>query len=262
MHLLRLLKIPARPLIDTLFPPTCWAHPTAPAAESGLSPEARRRIAALATQNYCRHCGLTVGPYVTTSAASHCIRCDQRPTGLRHTARVGTFSEPLVTLIHRLKFARSWEIAKLLAPFLHHALIQISEETATPVDLLIPIPLHWTRRARRGFNQAEELARQTAALAINEKWKIKTPLRRIRATREQSQIDAPTRRIDNLHGAFVCRPDKHLADKHLWLIDDVSTTGATLHAAATAIRKLPKECRPASLNAAVICITDHQSPAQ
>jgi hypoxanthine phosphoribosyltransferase len=46
----------------------------------------------------------------------------------------------------------------------------------------------------------------------------------------------------------------------VWLIDDVSTTGATLHAAATALRKLPKGLKPASINAAVICITDHESP--
>jgi ComF family protein len=176
---------------------------------------------------------------------------------VRRIARVGTFGEPLVTLIHRLKFGRSWEVARVLAPFMHHAISRVAEEVKVPVDVLVPVPLHWMRRARRGFNQAEELAREAGRLGG---WRVIRPLRRVRRTAEQARIDAPSRRAENLQGAFSGLPDRRLRAKHVWIVDDVSTTGATIHAAATALRKLPEDCRPASINAAVVCVTDHGSP--
>ncbi|MCL2645555.1 MAG: hypothetical protein FWD61_00955 [Phycisphaerales bacterium] len=257
MQLLRVLKVPVRSVVDTLFPPTCWMDKEAVGAEGGLSEKVRMEIGQLAAQNYCRCCGLTVGPFAVNDWRNRCHRCGERDAGVKRTARVGTFSEPLITLVHRLKFGRSWEVALVLAPFLRHAIERVAEESGVGVDYLVPVPLHWTRRAQRGFNQAEELARQTAMLG---EWKVRCPLRRVRRTAQQARIDSPMQRAENLRGAFVCRKDAALAGKHLWLIDDVSTTGATLHAAAMAIAKLPKELRPASLSAAVICITDHGSP--
>ncbi len=247
----------AAPLTDVLFPSLCWADPTANEAVSGLSTAARIEIAHLAEQRYCRACGLTTGPFSQNDALFKCGRCEQRDAGVVRVARVGTFSGPLATLVRRLKFERSWEVAEVLGPLLYQALVRVSEESAVPVDAMVPVPLHWMRRAQRGFNQAEELAREVAAVSG---WTVSTPLRRKRRTAAQASLDSRTRRAENLKDAFVCRATETLAGKHVWLIDDVSTTGATLHAAATAMRKLPKGMRPASINAAVICITDHASP--
>ena len=224
---------------------------------AGLSDAARIAIAELAAQTYCVRCGLTTGPYALNDKKNPCGRCAGRLAGISQTARVGTFSEPLIGLVHRLKFGKAWEVAGVLAPFMYQALLRVSEEKNVPVDFLLPVPLHWTRRAKRGFNQSEELARETARLAG---WKIRKPLKRIRRTTAQAKITAPAARAENLNGAFFCRSDPALAGKHVWLIDDVTTTGATLHAAGLALRQLPKECRPASVNAAVVCVTDHGSP--
>ena len=225
--------------------------------EGGLSEKVRMEIGQLASQNYCRRCGLTIGPEARNDWRNQCHRCGQRNAGVKRIARVGTFSDPLVTLVHRLKFGRAWEVAMVLAPFLHHAIERIAEESGVGVDYLIPVPLHWTRRAKRGFNQAEELARKTATLGG---WEVRCPLRRVRRTAAQARIDSPSRRAENLKGAFVCRKDAGLAGQHVWLIDDVSTTGATLRAAAMAIAKLPREMQPESLSAAVVCVTDHGAP--
>ncbi|HUO08972.1 MAG TPA: hypothetical protein VM008_11765 [Phycisphaerae bacterium] len=257
MPILRTISAPARNIADLLFPPTCWADPHALESHAGLSEASRLAIARLAAQSYCHRCGLTTGPFAANNKSHPCARCPERLAGITRTARVGTFSDPLVTLIHRLKFARNWEIAAILAPFLHHAITTVAEESHTSIDCLIPIPLHWWRKARRGFNQAEEIAGETAKLSG---WKIQRPLKRIRGTSPQARITAPTVRAENVKGAFICRSDSSLAGKHIWLIDDVTTTGATIHAAALAIRKLPRELRPASINAAVICVTDHASP--
>jgi ComF family protein len=257
MPIFRAISAPARNIADLLFPPTCWADQHALDSRAGLSDDARFAIARLAAQTYCHRCGLTTGPFATNNKSHPCARCSERLAGITRTARIGTFSDPLVTLIHRLKFAHTWEIAAILAPFLHYAITTVAEESHTPIDCLIPVPLHWWRKARRGFNQAEELARETAKIP---RWKIQHPLKRIRPTTAQAKITAPTARAENVKNAFSCLTNSSLANKHIWLIDDVTTTGATLHAAALAIRKLPKELRPASINAAVVCVTDHQSP--
>jgi len=259
----------ASPVWDVLFPPACWVDGNlvqddhggkGGLAGNGLSETARHAIGRLAFQPYCLHCGLTVGPYELHDARDPCARCGTREVGVVRIARVGTCSEPLVTLVHRLKFGRSWELGDVLAPFLYSAMLRVSEIAAVPVDVMIPVPLHWLRRARRGFNQAEELARSVGKLSH---WPMVHALHRRRHTSEQALASSPTARAANLRGAFaLMRAAKRgaLADKHVWLLDDVSTTGATLHAAATALRKLPSGMRPASINAAVLCVTDNYSP--
>lgn len=244
-------------MIDTLFPPVCWVDSSA-VAVAGLSERARVGVAVLAAQPHCHRCGLTTGPHEQVHGlGAPCGRCGERETTLRCTARVGTFSEPLVTLVHKLKFGRQWEVARTVAPFLHHAIARTAQATGERVDALVPVPLHWLRRARRGFNQSEELAREVAALSGHP---VVHGLARSRRTAEQARLNSPTARRENLRQAFRGRPLKELAGKSVWLIDDVSTTGATLHAAATALRRLPKEWRPAAINAAVLCITDHAAP--
>jgi ComF family protein len=259
----RMLRKAAGPVVDLVLPDGCWANGDVggggAAVSFGLSERVREQIAILAVQRYCFHCGLTIGPFERHDARDPCGRCGRRELGVAHVARVGTFSEPLITLVHRLKFGKSWEIAGVLAPFVYQALLGAAERTQSRVDLLVPVPLHWRRRVTRGFNQAQELARAVAGLSG---WKRARVLRRTRSTREQTRIDAPTLRTENMRGAFVCRGSakRHVAGKHVWLIDDVTTTGATLHAAASALRRLPRNDRPASINAAVICVTDHYAP--
>jgi ComF family protein len=260
MHTPAFIRAVSAPVADLILPPRCWADDGAAVGAVGLSEATQMQIARLAAQPYCLHCGLTVGPHELHDARDPCGRCGQREVGVIRIARVGTFSEPLVTLVHRLKFGRAWEIARVLAPFVYRSLLQVSERTEIPIDALVPVPLHWRRRAQRGFNQAKELAREVAALSG---WHVRTGLRRCQATQEQAQRKSATARVENLRGAFAPRwmaLRGGLAKKHVWLVDDVSTTGATLHAAATALRKLPAGKRPASINAAVLCVTDHFSP--
>ncbi|MGN6369309.1 MAG: ComF family protein [Phycisphaerae bacterium] len=257
MSILRTITGPVRSVADVLFPQTCWADGEAPEALAGLSEGARLRIGRLAAQGYCFRCGLTTGPFARNDAEFRCGRCAGRLAGISRAARVGTFSEPLVGLVHRMKFGRAWEVAGVVAPFLHHAMVRVAEETGGRVDCLVPVPLHWWRRARRGFNQAEELARETARMGG---WEVRRVLKRVRGTSAQARISAPTARAENVKEAFVCVNAQAVADKHVWLVDDVITTGATLHAAGAALRELPKELRPASVNVAVLCVTDHESP--
>lgn len=98
------------------------------------------------------------------------------------------------------------------------------------IDAVLPVPLHWFRRARRGYNQAEEIARPIAtALALP----IIRNCRRARSTRFQSGLAAADR-ARNLRDAFAVRGT--LTYDHVLIVDDVITTGATLDSIATALR--------------------------
>ena len=98
-------------------------------------------------------------------------------------------------------------------------------------DAVVPVPLHWRRRWRRGFNQAEVLAR-----AVGRRYKLRIERRsltRVRATPPQ-QGDATARRR-NVRDAFAVRRRERIIGKRLLLVDDVFTTGATADACAAAL---------------------------
>lgn len=103
------------------------------------------------------------------------------------------------------------------------------------VDAVIPVPLHWTRKWSRGYNQAEVIAHEVAtALGAELRTDI---LERCRRTRTQTKLTIEGKAA-NVQGAFRVLPgaSDHASLKHLLLIDDVFTTGSTLHACYTALR--------------------------
>ncbi len=245
----RRMMLPLRALEDSLFPPTCWVTGRPVRREDrGLSPQVRRRLEQFIAAPFCRRCGATLGPWASPAG---CQRCAQRRLGVGEMIRAGPLQEPLGRLIRRLKFQRLWAVGPLLAEQVYTAM---RYHGAAPVDVWVPVPLHWRRRWRRGFNQAEEIA---AALGrLSQRPMAAGALVRRRGTAPQTATVSRTARLANLQGAFIARIDPRLAGRQVWLVDDVCTTGATLHAAAAALKALPGPYRPASINAAVVAVTD------
>ena len=100
------------------------------------------------------------------------------------------------------------------------------------VDLVVPVPLHWYRKWRRGYNQAEVLA---AELARELDARLGADvLRRVRRTRTQTRLDAEAR-LKNVTGVFQVRKPP-LGARHILLVDDTFTTGATLATCYQALR--------------------------
>lgn len=110
------------------------------------------------------------------------------------------------------------------------------------VDVIIPVPLHWTRLWKRGYNQAEVIAGAIAEhLGVDLRTDI---LKRSRRTRTQTKVD-PARKSENVKGAFVVNKSSlglsqklvgEAGYRHILLVDDVFTSGSTLHNCFLALR--------------------------
>lgn len=157
---------------------------------------------------------------------------------------VGAYTDPLKKLINAKSFsqrATSTQLGELVA---RHAMI-----LQKPIDVVVPIPLHWTRYAWRGYNQSEEIARVVAkARGVP----VCHELMRSRKTEYQAECSRAERTL-NVLGAFALSDagKKMLAGKHVALVDDVFTTGATMEAAARVIYA----AKPASVCALVVART-------
>lgn len=134
----------------------------------------------------------------------------------------------LANAIHRFKYVPRADLARPLGDLLVRG---VPDAVARPPDLVVPVPLHPARLVERGFNQAALLARPVARrLGARLGPRL---LERVRDTPRQAQLDR-VRRATNLVGAFRVRGD--VAGRHVLLVDDVRTTGATLTECARALR--------------------------
>jgi ComF family protein len=133
---------------------------------------------------------------------------------------------PVDAAIKALKFRRKLHYAPALASLLHEHVGKLPHG----IDAVLPVPLHWRRQMRRGFNQAEELRR---ALAPDLALPVLRQARRTRSTPYQSGLAARARQA-NLHGVFRLRGT--IDARHVLIIDDVVTTGATCGQLAVVLR--------------------------
>lgn len=170
----------------------------------------------------CPRCAL---PLPTTAT---CAQCLARPPAFDATWAAFRLEAPLQRFIHALKYRADFAQAHVLGELMA---TRLSRRAAPLPELLIPVPLHVRRLMRRGYNQAHEIAR-----VIGRRCHIEVAPRvavRVRATEDQIGQGASARRR-NMRQAFELRVD--LSGKHIALVDDVMTTGATLDVLARACR--------------------------
>lgn len=139
----------------------------------------------------------------------------------------GHFDASLQKLIHLFKYGKVETLADPLSRLLLRALPR-----DVNFDLVMAVPMHWRKRWERGFNQAERLA-QPVAKRFG--LRLANHLQRQRYTPAQASLNDRERQ-KNMRGSFAVRRPKEVQGKRVLLIDDVFTTGATLRAAAGALK--------------------------
>lgn len=133
-------------------------------------------------------------------------------------------------IIHNFKYHGRWLFAQKMGEWLGEELLDSGN--FDDIDLIVPVPLHFNRRLVRGYNQSEQLA-----LGVGRKLGVECDFRSIRRRQynESQTSKSRSERWENVDNIFEVRHSEKLRGKHILLIDDVLTTGATISSCATAI---------------------------
>ena len=208
-------------LADALFPPECALCGTQ-LAGGRICPPCHRDLPW--NERACPSCAEPKAPGVPADLL--CGRCQARSPPFRSVVAPLLYTFPIDAVLKGLKFHNKLDVAPMLAELLAPA-VRDSEER---LDALVPVPLHRWRHARRGYNQAGEIARALSRLTGVPVRRLVT---RVRATSPQTGLDAKSRRR-NLRGAFHVR--RRAPAARVLVIDDVITTGETVRAVAGALQ--------------------------
>ncbi|MEO7994537.1 MAG: ComF family protein [bacterium] len=227
---------PARDLVTTAFeriltwcyPPAC---PGCQVAVPSLDTFCRRCESALPwlAPPYCSVCGIPV-----QGVAGICGACQSRNPAFRAGRSGLALGWPLHDALVRWKYRGLTGYTPLFRRLMRATAGRLPLDRYARLDALIPVPLHPKRLAWRGFNQGTELA-----LACAQTWELPVwqgALLRTRETPPQQKQANDAARWRNLEGAFAVPDPGLVRGRAVCLVDDVATTGATLHACAVALK--------------------------
>ncbi|WP_250846960.1 ComF family protein [Aquisphaera insulae] len=220
---------------DLLFPWYCAVCGSDHSARGPFCETCRARLlgpGSFAAGSTCPRCALPIGPHSLVEGG--CSQCRGDALGFDAAIALGPYQGDLREVCLKLKHEPNAWIAPGLSALL--ATARALELAALPRDTwVVPVPLHWSRRIGRGYNQAEELARGLARAAG---LPLLRPIRRTRATGKLAGMKKADRFLA-VKDAFRARhvPDPRLKGRTVLLVDDILTTGATTGAAARALKK-------------------------
>ena len=178
--------------------------------------------------------GPTTGNNGAAPDAAICGLCRRARPHFELAVAFGSYDGTLRELLHLLKYEGVRPVAGLLGELMAQS---IDAAALADRDLMVvPVPLHGSRRSQRGFNQAELLAK-TAVRNLGRDWKVQTEcLRRVRPTTSQTGLTRHQRRA-NVRGAFRVQRSSEVTGRQILLIDDVLTTGTTAAECARVLKR-------------------------
>ena len=175
---------------------------------------------------------------------ARCARCRRGRPLVERALAAGAYDGALRAVVHALKYEGRRSLARPLAALI----LSRCEPVLAGADCLVPVPLHPSRRRARGFNQALDLARRLGTNGLP----VRQALRRVRATPTQTGLPA-AQRHRNMRDAFAPARRTPALGGVAVLVDDVSTTGATLDACARVLIEMgAREVRAVTAARAVL----------
>jgi ComF family protein len=217
--------------VDLVFPPLCalcHAALTPPAGEPFICNPCRQALALGARQ--CRRCGTPLA--VSAWDDQQCAACRPGRLHFESAVALGAYRGLLREAVLRSKRLAEESLARALGGLLAEACRQRWSDRA---DLLVvPVPMQWRRRWRRGANSAEMIAEAVAR-------QLELPLaggllRYRRATAKQGTL-TPRERLGNVRDAFAITARDLPTGRRILLVDDVMTSGATANELAKTLRR-------------------------
>lgn len=178
--------------------------------------------------DYCSRCGRDASRYGLVEG--RCPDCQGKEFHFDGIARCGVYADSLRKMILAFKNGKT-ELDSVLG-FLVKSALEGSSFYGD-IDFLVPVPLHWSRRIVRGYNQSLILAKKSRHSSA----KINTELVRIRRTKRQPAMLTDTKRAANVADAFAVRFRHKFEGKNICLVDDIKTSGATLNECAKTLKE-------------------------
>ena len=236
-----------RGLVQLLWPAVCHNCGAGICdTDSGLCRKCWDEIITCTAGDFCPRCGRDASRYGLVAGA--CGACQNETFHFDGIARAGVYADALQQMILAFKHDHT-ELVSALAP-LADAAFQGSPFHGD-IELFVPVPLHWTRRLRRGYNQSLLIARRLS----HRRARISTDLVRIRRTEIQPQVATLAARARNVAGAFAVRDRHGFTGRTVCLVDDIKTSGATLSECA----KTLKEAGATKVYALVLAVAGQKS---
>jgi len=217
-------------LFNLLFPENCRVCDT-PLSDVSRVPVCRKCLAAaepLQAEFLCATCRAPFANEFPLDETGRCALCRLGLTGFDAAYTFGFYEGTLRELIIVFKYGRVQTLARPLGEMLSRALPRDSR-----FDVIVPLPMHWLRRWRRGFNQAALLAHE---LGRRTGLPVENLLKRTRSAPPQAGMTSAKRRT-NVAGAFNAPRPQSVHGRRVLLIDDVLTTGATAGVCARALKR-------------------------
>jgi competence protein ComFC len=216
-------------ILDIIYPNTCFhceALEKGEFAICGACFDASMRI----TEGFCNVCGEDFEGVFSENPI--CPNCNGLKFSFQFAKSALRNTEKNRKMVLAFKYGKKRYLVRVLAKFCSEVLLGDPQFSALPAPVLVPVPLHWRREFKRGFNQAElissELTRQTSIPTLK-------LLRRGRYTTTQTRLTR-SERLKNLRGAFKLCGD--LAGyRSIIIVDDVFTTGSTAEECAQLLKK-------------------------